>query len=322
MPGARRQRAGAGRGAPRPRRRTIGWPARCSAARRPRSPGSAAGSSSSSHPTGLRPAARATSPEGGVAAAIVEERMALAGVAADHPADDDRVVAAGIGGEPLALDVGQRAVQQDLPFGARGGSPRRRTGPRAGRRSGARAPPARSPARSPRILGARRDEVVQLGRVVHAHRDQRRLERDRGQAARRHARRLPSGPRTVRTVTPGREAAEELAEAGGSTSRPAQSSILARNSGLSTSRAGTKSPVTPIKRVRHARAPAQPRDRAIEQRGEQHAVPDQPLDRPLAGEGPPASAAIRRERPAATRARPPQRSTRGSASSSAPRSAL
>ena len=43
----------------------------------------------------------------------------------------------------------------------------------------------------------------------------------------------------------GGEAAEQLAEPGGVDVRRAQRTILARNSGLSTRRAGTKSPVTP-----------------------------------------------------------------------------
>ena len=93
---------------------------------------------------------------------------------------------AGIGGEPLALDVRQGAVEQDLPLGSE------------------LIPDALEPVlvlvREPagelllraledvhHELRGGDDQVVQVGRVVHADREQRRLERHRRQAARGHA---------------------------------------------------------------------------------------------------------------------------------------
>ena len=46
---------------------------------------------------------------------------------------------------------------------------------------------------------------------------------------------------------PGREAAEEIAEDGGIDLDAGHSTILAMKNGLSTARAGTKSPVTPMR---------------------------------------------------------------------------
>src|SRR6187551_2565448 len=79
--------------------------------------GSAPGSSSSSIPTEVI-ASGSTLFQGGIAAAVVQEGTAFAGAPADHPSDQDGVIAAGVSGVPLALDVGEGPVQQDQTFGA------------------------------------------------------------------------------------------------------------------------------------------------------------------------------------------------------------
>ena len=218
----------------------------------------------------------------------------------------------GIGGEPLALDVGQRAVEQDQALGAEVVAD-------------AVEPVLVLVGEAPRelLLGALQDvhhelgrgedEIVQLGRVVHADRDQRRLRatprpgcsRSCPPAARRAS-------RTVRMVTPGGEAAEQLAEAGGIDRGLAQSSILARKSGLSTRRAGTKSPVTPISvSAMPGRRPSR-LDGAIEQRGER-ACRSRSAARPPTCRRRPAAAraGTPRGRPAVTGPGPSSASTRG-----------
>jgi hypothetical protein len=88
---------------------------------------------------------------------------------------------------------------------------------------------------------------VQVGRVIHAHRHQRRVERHRGEAAGRHAGRRPIRVADGEDGDAGGEVAEQLPEARGVDGGLSQKIILARNSGLSTRRAGTKSAVTPMR---------------------------------------------------------------------------
>ena len=120
----------------------------------------------------------------------------------------------GIRGEALALDVRQGAVEQDLALG----------------------PDVIADAVEPVLvlvgeparelllaaledvhheLRRRDDEVVHVGRVLDADREQRRLQRHRREAARGHAGGLPAGSRDRQDGDAGREAAEQLAEAGG-----------------------------------------------------------------------------------------------------------
>src|SRR6185295_5142848 len=137
--------------------------------------GSAAGSSSSSMPRGLGTSGAAGptglgSGECGIASPVVEERVSVPGIPAYDLADDDRVVAAGIDREPLALDVGEGPVQPDLAF-----------------RADVVADPVEAvvvlvgkPARELLLaagqdvhheLRRRHDQIVQLGGMVDAHRD-------------------------------------------------------------------------------------------------------------------------------------------------------
>src|SRR5688572_25658203 len=80
--------------------------------------GSAAGSSNSSVPMDVIASPPIISPEHRVPAAVIEERVAVAGGAAHDAAEHDGVVAGRILRVSLADEVGEYSIEQDQPFGA------------------------------------------------------------------------------------------------------------------------------------------------------------------------------------------------------------
>src|SRR5687767_8626852 len=203
--------------------------------------GSAAGSSSSSVPMDVIASPPIISPEHRVPAAVIEERVAVAGGAAHDAAEHDGVVAGGILRVPLTDEVGEYSIEQDQPFRAEMvpdaveailmlvGEP-------AGQYLLGTADHVHDE------LRRLHDHIMQLGFPVHAGGDQRGLKRYRRQAAGGHPHWLAvrSGHRQHRDA--GGEPAQELPELIGIDVRAAHRSIRARKSGLSTERSGTKPP--------------------------------------------------------------------------------
>ena len=160
--GERRARGHARRGRERvraarpPRRRTTGWRGRCSGATRRPWPDRRPDRRAARRRPGSGRAVPWRSREGGVTAAVVEQRVAVPAVAAGDAPDDD---ACG-----RRRDTRRSARTRCAPGRRRGRSGRRgprdsrcpRSGRRAGRRTGARAPPGRSPGCSPRTRAPRR----------------------------------------------------------------------------------------------------------------------------------------------------------------------
>src|SRR5882724_400597 len=212
----------------------------------PTTAGSVAGWSSSSLPRRRTASDVTGSSERGIPAAIVQQGTALRGLAGDHAPDHDRVVPGLDRVISHAFDVREGAIEQDpgvLP-------------PVITNALEAVVVRIRETA-GKGLLMARQDvdhelvcpgdEIVHRRPVVDADRQERRLEGDRGQAVCGHAVGPAIRARQGDHHDPGREPAQQLAELCVVHVDQGHRTIRARNTGLRTWRAGTKSPVTPMK---------------------------------------------------------------------------
>jgi len=145
----------------------------------------------------------------------------------------------------VALDVGQRPVEEDEAVGAKMvpdaveaivmlvGKPSGQCLLRAGEHVDHEFPDLE-------------DGIVHVGLAVHADRDEGRAKRDRGQAVRGHADGTATGGDYCQDRHPGGEPSEQLAELGGIDLGRAHRIIRAMKTGFRTSRAGTKPPANPM----------------------------------------------------------------------------
>ena len=201
------------------------------------------------------------------------------------------MIAGLVRGGALALDVRQRAVQQDEPA---------RTLLVADAVEPLLAILREAPAH--RLLVAREDVDRERGRgdeqamhrrlVVDRQQYQRRLERHRREAVGGHAVGTPVGIARGDHGDTGGEPAEQLAELCLVDGVLGHRTIRARKKGLRTGTGRQHGTGDAHERVGHAAPPADARDGVIEEPGHRHRVADEPLHRPLAGEAPPPRAAI------------------------------
>ena len=183
--------------------------------------------------------------DSGVAAAIVEQWASLAGGPADYSREHDGVITARILGTALALDVGQSPAQENEPI---------RSLVVSHAVEAVLMPVGK--ATGQRFLRARKnvyceelhleDRVVHFGFVIHAHRDERRIQRNRGKTVGGHSQEPPLRSGHGEHCHAGGKPAQELAELSSVDLGGAQRTIREMKAGLNSSRTGTNPPATPI----------------------------------------------------------------------------